>query len=218
MNLYVVVEGEGETTVYPKWISILNPAISRVFQVNVADHNNYYLISGQGYPQYLDIVKRAVEDVAINLQYTRLVIAVDSEDASYEQKYDEIDQFVAGLNCRVQYRIVVQHFCLETWALGNKRIVRRNPSNAQLQEYLALFDTSMTDPELLTPPEDEELNRAQFAFKYLSLMLREKNSRLIYSKRHPCEIGEEYFFRQIRSRFETDHHIQSLAGLLTAFV
>lgn len=218
MNIYVVVEGEGETQIYPDWIRKINPSLKPIDRPDAASQDNYYLISGQGYPNYLDVIRNGLADVQSYAQYDRFVVAIDSEDATAAAKYSEVDQFISGIGCRVPYRIVVQHFCLEAWALGNKRIFHRNPSNDDLKRYIAHFDVSAQDPELLTPPPYEELNRARAAYKYLRLLLREKNPRLIYSKRNPREIGQEHFFVRIRERHEVDHHINSFAAFLTAFV
>lgn len=68
-----------------------------------------------------------------------------------------------------------------------------------------------------SPPADEQINRAKYAFKYLRLLLRERNPRLIYSKRYPGEIAEEHFFQRIRQRFDEGNHIQSFNTFLAAF-
>lgn len=218
MKLYVVVEGEGEAKVYPKWIEVVNPALVRADRVDAIAENGYYLISGQGYPQYMDMIRDAILDIARYPQYDRLVVGVDSEENSLAEKFQEIDEYIKGLRCPVPHRIVVQHFCLETWALGNRRVFHRNPGNPELRKCIEHFDVSAADPQLLTAPADEELTRAKYAFKYLRLLLRERNPRLVYSKRNPMEIAEPHFLKRIVERFEQGRDIQSFAAFPAAFV
>ena len=218
MNVYIVVEGEGETKIYPEWIRHVDSGLTRVDRPDAASQNNYYLIGGQGYPNYFDVIRNAIADVAVHLQYDRLVVAVDSENDSRAAKLAEISQLIRHAGCRVPHRIIVQHFCLETWGLGNKQAFQRNPSSEELKKLVAFYDVSARDPELLTVPPDEQLNRAQVAYKYLRLLLREKNPRLIYSKRNPRELGEAHYFARLRERLQGDGHIQSFADFLTAFV
>ena len=33
---------------------------------------------------------------------------------------------------KIEYSIIVQHFCIETWALGNREIFPENPKKKQL--------------------------------------------------------------------------------------
>ena len=54
MNVYFLVEGKTERKVYPKWLSYFLPYLSRVNYPEDAKKNNYYLISGGGYPSILD--------------------------------------------------------------------------------------------------------------------------------------------------------------------
>jgi hypothetical protein len=62
MNLYFIVEGETERKVYPSWLSYLLPELQRVKNPSQAQTNNYYLISGGGYPSLYQEVEAAVEN------------------------------------------------------------------------------------------------------------------------------------------------------------
>ena len=57
--------------------------------------------------------------------------------------------FVDSHNKNLDYQIIIQHFCLETWALGNRVIITRNPISASIREYRKYFDVLVDDPELL---------------------------------------------------------------------
>ncbi|MDV2999865.1 MAG: hypothetical protein N5P05_001471 [Chroococcopsis gigantea SAG 12.99] len=53
MNIYFLVEGNStERKIYPKWLEYLIPELMRVDYHDQVDNNNYYLISGEGYPEF----------------------------------------------------------------------------------------------------------------------------------------------------------------------
>src|SRR5262245_58688133 len=122
MNIYVVVEGRVvEKAVYTVWIPEINNAlVPAALPADVVGDNRFIILSGNGYPQYFDTIRAALEDVASSNTFQRLVICIDSEDMTLEEKRAEVIAFVEGTEYRhVDYRVVVQHFCFETWALGN---------------------------------------------------------------------------------------------------
>jgi len=133
MNYYIVVEGQKvEPLVYNKWISYLNPRLKPISNISEFYKDNYYIFPGNGYPSYFETINDAIQDVLNNPIIDYLVIAIDSEDMTFEEKYQEMQDFVADYIDKINITIIVQHFCIETWALGNRLIIRRNPENAQL--------------------------------------------------------------------------------------
>lgn len=218
MNYYVVVEGRsGEKKVYPKWLKILAPKLTQVYSVGDIRADSYYLISGDGYPQYLCRVQDALDDCKNYRNIDVLVIAVDSEEASYKEKHSEISDFVRGKIEPERVRIVIQHPCLETWALGNRIVCRRNPQNVDLRRYLKIYDVRISDPEDLPALPSEGLNRCQFAFKYLKRMLNDRHPNLTYTKSNPYVIEHEKYFKQIQIRLEETGHIQSFESFMESF-
>ncbi len=218
MNLYVVVEGKsGERIVYPKWLSIIKPNLVQVFSVSDIVKNNYFLISGNGYPRYFKIIDSAVEDCNSNAAIDVLVVAVDAEEFSYEEKVTEIFEYLRGRFDPQKLRLIVQCPCLETWALGNRIVCRRHPQDVILRQYLRMYDVREQDPELL-PSLAEELNRSQSAFVYLKRMLKDRYPRLIYTKGNPRVISHEKYFRQIHARLSETGHIKSFAAFIEAFM
>ena len=167
MNVYLIVEGNGEKKVYAHWVRQVNPSLSIVNSLDEVQHNNLIIISGGGYPNYLEVIEAGVEDVSATKQLDRLVISVDSEEMTFHEKWQEIDGVVKALGKNLEYKIIVQHFCLETWALGNKVIVSRNPKNTKIQELRMHFDVLNNDPELLPDYPEDNRNRSQFAEYYL---------------------------------------------------
>lgn len=218
MNYYIVVEGKsGERKVYPKWIHILNPDLIQVYSLADISSNNYYLISGNGYPQYLKIVDSAVEDCAANQAIDRLVIAVDAEDFSYQEKEHEVVACVAGRLDPQRVCIIVQYPCLESWALGNRIVFRRNPVDSALRRYLQIYDVRTNDPELLPALQEESMNRCQFAFMYLKRVLSDRYAKLTYTKSNPQVIEHPKYFEHMRKRLQETKHIRSFGVFLDAF-
>jgi hypothetical protein len=220
VNIHIVVEGDvGEKKLYQCWVPFVNPALSYVSHISDIVNNNFSIISGGGYPQYLSaIVDNAIADVNTVDNIDRLVIAVDSEDMSYEEKYNEIQQLVSRSSCHAVVKIVIQHFCLETWALGNEVIIRQHPQCDKLRQYMRLYNVRIKDPELLPPHSQEQLNRAQFAEKYLRRALNDKYKRLSYSKGNPQVLLHSMYFERVKHRCKSSNHIQSFRNFLEAFV
>ena len=136
MNYYVAVEGSvTELTVYRHWIPYVNPDMTEIHSVDAAEINNFYIISGMGYPQYFGVIDAAVEDVNIYHAFDKIVVAVDSEEMSYSEKIAELQDHFQKITCRVPIDIIVQHFCFETWALGNKKIFTNNIGIEDLRRY-----------------------------------------------------------------------------------
>ncbi len=216
MNLYVVVEGNVEKFVYQKWIPKVNPALTYVEYIDDITDNHFYIISGGGYPNYFGMIDDAIKDVNLLNNIDRLVIAVDSEDMEREEKINEIQDFLRDKVCQTEIRVIIQHFCIETWALGNKKIVSLSRRSPKLREYLEFFDVKTNDPEKLPPYDVEKLNRAQFAKKYLLRLLKEKYKKLTYTKKDGVLVQPK-FYERVRRRFDIDNHIQSFGDFLEAF-
>lgn len=220
MNVYVVVEGRvSEKAVYTAWIPLINNALTVAPYIDDVVANNFFIVSGNGYPQYFDTIDRALDDVANGNTFDRLVICIDSEDMTLAEKYAEVVNVVQASGYGyVDYRVVVQHFCFETWALGNRKIGRRQPQNEPLRTYRNFYNVRALDPEGLPARPEEHLNRSQFAAKYLRATLNDRYRNLSYSKHDPHVLTHPKYFPELRSRLEDTHHIQSLQAFIDAFV
>jgi hypothetical protein len=217
LNIYLVVEDTYGTQVYSKWAKYINPRFSFIQDIRDVKENNIYVVSGNGYPNYYDIIEDAMNDVNSNNLFDRLVVAVDSEDQTFREKFDEVDSYIKSKNFKKDYKIIIQHFCLETWALGNRAIVSRTPQSENLRRYLSIFNVLTSDPELLPDYKIEELNRAQFAEKYLRMLLNEKYRNLTYTKKNPHVLLNYKYFDRVRARLKDTEHIKSFEDFLTAF-
>ncbi len=217
MNVYLVVEGRGEKRVYAHWVPLVNPSLSVVDGIDQVTNNNIFIISGEGYPHYFDVIENGVYDVANDNNFDRLVIAIDAEDMAYEEKRQEIIGFIEGLQTKIEYRVIVQNFCLETWALGNKKIFPRNPTTDCVRAYQAIYNVLENDPEQLPGWPEKELNRSQFSVKYLRCLFNEKYRNLAYTKSNPSVLLHHSYYKRVKERFETTDHIASFNDFLTAF-
>jgi hypothetical protein len=219
MNIYLVVEGPvGEKRVYTHWIPLVNPALKVVKHIDQIVSDNVIIYSGGGYPNYFNVIEAGILDVSSNKNIDRLVIAIDSEEMSYEEKRQEIDDFIGTFGVKMDYKIVVQHFCLETWALGNQVIVSRNTGDTAIRQYRGYFDVLKYDPALLPAYPPEDLNRSQFAELYLRRLLNDKYKNLTYSKRNPTALFNNKYFERVKTRFDSTGHISSFEDFLKAFV
>lgn len=215
MNLYIVVEGDrSESEIYPHWIKHINPVLKQVFQLSDIATDTYFLVSGHGYPSYLSVVKNAVEDINEKQGFDRLVVAIDSEDASVAEKSQEVQDCIDSIGTALDCRIIVQQKCFESWCLANKKLIQRNPQNLLLREYIAHYNVVERDPALM-PSISPDLTSSQFAFKYLSLAMQEKG--IYYSKRNPRYVADSRFFYHLNQRAINTNHIATLNDFRLAF-
>jgi len=229
MNIYVVVEGEvGEKQVYREWIPYVNSALKFSSTLDQVNNNNFFIMHGGGYPQYFTVIQNAINDVlsisldGINRLFDRLVVSTDAEENSYEEKFQEIKEFIESNleNKKIKYldcKIIIQNFCLETWGLGNRKIISQSNKSDELKKLTKKFNVSKKDPELLTLDHKETLTRAQYAEKYLRAALLSKHKNLTYNKSNPQALLNKKYFDQLKSRLHDTKHILSFQGFLDAF-
>ncbi len=218
MNYYVVVEGAAtEKEVYRSWIPLVNTQLEFVSHPSMLDDGKFSIVSGFGYPFYKRIILNAIEDISGMEDLTRLVVCVDSEDMEMAEKFEEIQLLVTSAAFPgLDFRIVVQHFCFETWALGNRKL--KGPThNADLIKLRKFYDVSLLDPEGLPPLTERNLNRSQHASYYLAKLLNNKHKNITYSKSSPGVVAHPKYFDQIRNRLLDTHHINSFDSFLNAF-
>jgi len=221
VNIYVVLEGErAAKKIYKTWIPFVNPDLKHIDYLEDLKENNFFILAGFGQSQFLNNqVEKAIEDVN-NLQFDRLVLAIDSEEMTFHDKQLEVSEHVDRIGCNVEVRYVIQHFCLETWLLGNKYMFRKKPQDNDLLNYRELFDVRNKDPELLPSNSERSWNRSQFAFHYLRAGLRDihPSNRVSYTKKNPGIVAKEGYFNQVKTRCLDRLHILSFRGFLNAFI
>ncbi len=198
MNVYFLVEGRRcERKLYPSWLSYAAPRLKRVYNPFHADTNSYYLISAEGYPSILrDHLPNAVRDIEKSKQFDLLVVVLDADELSVEERRNEARESAAGL-VSARLAVVVQNRCIETWLLGNRKLIKRNPQCKTLRNYLNHYDAAPRDPERM--PVCTGFNtHSQFHFDYLRLAFRERG--LAYTKARPGEAGEQHYFEELKRR------------------
>ena len=206
MNLYILVEGKTERRVYPKWISHLLPSYRRINSPEEATSQNYYLISCGGYPGILDnFLRDSVDDVNNSGNFNYLVIIIDTDELTSQEKKQEVHDFIAENQIKIdncEIVVIPQMVCLETWLLGNTRIYSRNSQESSCSFFANYYDVSKRNPELMSSDPSYQGTIANFHFDYLKAMLRNKNIR--YSKSNPQEVGEAHYINELLDRAKKD--------------
>ena len=179
MNLYLIVEGsETEPQVYPKWLSYTLPQLSQVEDYRAVSQNNYYIFSGGGIPSMYNHIVNAIKDINAVGKYAYLIICIDSEEISVERRKEKILDFIkekdVELTGSCQLKFVIQHRCIETWFLGNRKVYKRNPQGKKFKVYSGFYNVEKDDPELMKKYAGFKLT-THFHQSYLREMLKEYN-------------------------------------------
>jgi hypothetical protein len=218
MNFYILVEGKRtEAKVYPAWFSILLSKYKRVQNFQNISDNSYYLFSANGYPSIIQThFPNAVKDLKKVSKFEYLVLALDAGDYGYEKRYEEVLSFAKKNNLLDEsYKLIilVQNVCLETWFLGNRKMISRNPSDEDYKKYLEYYNILMNDPEKMQKPNDYEGSIDNFHLEYLKKVFQEKN--ISYNKNHPGEVRKKHYLDELRKRIQKDpDHLKSFQKFL----
>lgn len=213
MNIYFLLEGKRtEKKVYPNWLSILAPSIKRIENPYLVSNNDYFIISGKGFPALLNNhLKNSIDEVNEIQKFDYLVIALDADEETVSFRKNEVLQFMKINNLELKnckLKIIVQNRTIETWFLGNKRVFKSQPDNAELSEFIKFYNVSVDDPELMGVHKDFN-NHAHFHHSYLTKMLRERN--ISYTKNHPRDVIEEHYINELKDRIKHNpYHLNSL--------
>jgi hypothetical protein len=205
MNFYILVEGKRtEAKLYPAWFSILLSNFSRVKPLQEVSDQCYYLFSANGYPSIIQThFPNAVKDIKQSNKFHYLVLALDAGDFGYQRRYDEVLNFAQKENLlddTFKLVILVQNVCIETWFLGNRKIISRNSSDMEYKNYLEYYNVLIDDPEKMDKPQSFEGSVDSFHLEYLRKVFQEKN--ITYNKNHPGQVTEKYYLDEIIKRTE----------------
>lgn len=220
MNVYFLVEGKRtERKVYPAWLGYLLPELRRVERLHDAVQNNYYLISGEGYPSLLDDhLPNAVEDVNRDDRYTHLIVCLDADELTVADRRAEVLDCMKRPASRLKHKaeliVVVQNRCIETWFLGNRKIVTRAPQSQALRKYIDFFDVSQEDPEQMGTFQGFTTH-ARFHGRYLEEIFSERGIR--YNKTRPGHVLEKPYLDELISRVQQQNrHLLTFQHFLDA--
>lgn len=220
MNLYFVLEGEKtEVKLYPKWIEYVLPELKQVYFEKDVISNNYYIFSGGGIPSIYNHIINSIKNINDNPIFDKLIVCLDGEEIGTEKRIEIVKRKIeeAGVeiinNCEIVF--IVQNVCIETWFLGNRKIVKRNPdpaiSNSNLDTFLNHFNVINEDPEFMGKIEGHR-NKADSHFLYLREIFKEHNLR--YSKSNPKLVLEKTYFDELLKRTEESTHLPTLKYFL----
>lgn len=189
MNLYILVDAkETERQVYKKWLEYLLPELKEVTGFNEITQHNYFLRHARHIaPSFRNRLKASILEINEANHYNYFVVCLDAEERTVEETITGVNDILEELNQKekiyllqdVKLEIIVQNKCIETWFLGNPKIITRNPHNKVLVEYIRYYDVSINDPEKMPLPRKSRFNTtAQFHFDYLRLLFAEKKPHL----------------------------------------
>ncbi len=204
MKIYFLVEGRRtEPRIYPFWLSYLLPELIRLKRFDESCLNGYFLFSGFGYPHLLDeIMPNSIGDINKSGDYDYFVVVIDAEELSVEERIEEVNLFIEKKDLflgKTNVVIIIQNRCIETWLLGNRKIISSQPEDETLREYLGFYNVKELDPEALGKYYDFETH-AQFHEIYLKKLFLEKG--LSYSKKHPRHAKDDTYLIQLIKRIE----------------
>ncbi len=170
MNLlFFVEEDRTEVKIYPKWLKHLFPKLNFVAIPEDITTNSCRIVSSKGYPPPGGLIKELIEDIKQFDNIDHFFLCFDSESYTYQERFDEVQtkldeaKIEVGIDSSIQtkFHIIIQHCCIETWALGNARLPNEYSSKGfkRLEEFQSFYDVLIDDPELMEccPSEKEEL-------------------------------------------------------------
>ena len=215
MNLYFFVEGRRtERKVYRAWIQHVFPELKESDRIEDVKKNNFFIISGGGYPAYKDRIPNSITDIQTHGNIDYFFVCIDAEEDDPDEKLNEIENIITEQAQIPQHAVIVANCCIETWFLGNTAMMKKTPENVKLREFRQFYDVSVQDPENMGCPSDYVF-KAHFHEDYLKEMFREK--RLSYSKEHPGAVLDKSYFSALANRYKQTGHIRSFGKLCDIF-
>ena len=215
MNLYFLLEGKRtEPKIYPKWLSHLLPNYSRVSSLNDLKNNNYFMISGRGYPSILNHIENSITDFRKFRNIDCLIISVDCDEDTPDKRSltvrNKINEFKNEID-QEKVHIILQNRCIETWLLGNRKIFTHKPKGDDLKKYISHYNVNENDPEQMQKYSGFNTT-SQFHIAYLKKTLNEKN--ISYTKNNPSDTAETYYLEQLINRVKETNHLNSFKSFL----
>ncbi|MCP4346542.1 MAG: hypothetical protein GY795_13575 [Desulfobacterales bacterium] len=229
MNLYFLLEGKRtEPKVYPGWINHKFPNLTRVYKIEDISSDCFLLFAAKGYPKILQLIEQSLTDIYNHNANNRIkvdhfFICLDADDG-YEIRLNIVNEKVKRIQEEnpdistylPDLHIIIQNCCIETWFLGNIRMLRRNPQSKRLSDFKRFYDVSDKDPENMGCYNSNDYlfsNKAKFHEAYLKEMFSERNKR--YTKLKPGIAATGEYLESLYERCFQTNHLTSLKFLLT---
>lgn len=231
MSLYLLVEGEiTEKQVYRAWLHHELPWLREVGSAPEITTGAFYVLSSGGYPTP-GLLEACARDVRDNPAIEHLVVCVDTDDrpaatVREQQVTERLAEAIDATRMRegnpnVRAHVIVQHWCIETWFLGNARLALRASPSERLVKLLGHFDVRAHDPEAMGLPSWSERDTPRTISKFHQQYLRELflnvEPRARYSKSAPGIVLDRAYYDALRERVATTGHLPSLARLFEAW-
>lgn len=214
MKFYMLVEGKStEVKVYPKIIEYYRPEMQQVFDLSELKENRYFIYSGMGIPSLYDKIWPTVEDIRMfNASHEQkidfLLISLDADvRGSVEATYEKIVRELQKANAdEIDWRIIIQNKCIESWFLGNAEAFPKNYSE-EFKPYAEYFNVAEYDPEEMESPQPESMSVGTYTKKYLKKMLRETGG--TYTERKVNTVTSKEYIAGMQKRIEDTEHLNS---------
>jgi hypothetical protein len=189
------------------------PQLTEVRTIAEAQKDHYLIVSGFGYPQCLNRIDEILEDIERHGAIDHLFVCIDAEEDLPEVKIKVLEKHFTGRASSAVCHAIIHNCCLETWFLGNRRMMkRRNIQSGRLRQWKAFYDVSINCPESMGAFSGYR-TRAHFHIDYLKEMLGERNQ--TYSKQHPGIVQDSSYLHALAERHDQTSHIQSFGLLLS---
>jgi hypothetical protein len=245
MNLLFLVEGKKtEREIYKSWLKHLFPQLDFVAKSDQITTNCCRMVSSKGYPPPGGLIKDLIEDVKKFDNIDHFFICFDSEEDTYQERFDAVKakldnaKMDVGIDSSIKtkFHIIIQHCCIETWALGNARLPTEYPcmhNSLKLKEFMNFYNVLVDDPELMVccPSKDEKLidcckrsitkrispkynlrTKPKFHKDYLREYLKKYG--LNYKKNDPKFVSEKKYLDALKERCMNTGHLPSLKVFL----
>ena len=212
MTPYVVVEGKRtEPKVLKPWLTHLVPGLGWVRRAEEAGPGLGFMLAAGGYPDVLDRLRAAMEDIIRFPTFDALFVFVDAEDEPWADRRERFLEVISTSSLRVPTVISVASCCIETWLLGHRGMVRTQSDHPGLRTFLSAYDVRELDPENL-PRLDGFRNRAATHEAYLKAVFESRGRS--YSKTHPGPAAEPAYLDELIRRLNETPHLLSLRHTL----
>lgn len=215
MNIYMLVEGDGEKSVYSAWLKHICPHLTEVNDFQAVVSNSYFIFNGKGQPQIFKQINDSIQDINLIGKYDYFVIMIDAEEMTVNNKKQEVlSNITEVLNSPCQLEIIVQNICMETWLLGNDTFYHKTSGNKYYQAFHDFYDITINDPEFMPKEPNFSSSKANYHFQYLRNMLLSHGIRYSKSKMS-SQIKDAVYLQQIQDRIlHTPAHLQSFQDFI----
>ncbi|MBF0164103.1 MAG: hypothetical protein HQM01_06260 [Magnetococcales bacterium] len=216
MKFYFVVEGrQTEKKVYAAWTQLVFPdLVQQRSSLPEIQEDQFFIFSSGGYPFSGNLLTHVVNDLK-RTPVDHLFVCVDAEDEAVATRRARIEQELAGLKCPCPYHVIIANRCMESWFLGNRKMMTHRPEgHSTLHTFWEHYDVRTRDPEDMPHPGETVFQgtTAEYHQKYLKEMFRAKGLR--YSKEFPGETQDEHYFDALVERRRETNHLASFGQLI----